>query len=361
MSSYNCPHCNRKYKRKSKFDSHTEQCVKVPQNKLQRNYEVKPVDTKKLLKCPVSGCNRKYKSDDRRKKHVEKDHFYETRKEKSKSIGLKAKARIYELAAEYAEVLYENDTDKMILCGKNLLPQKYDEEIESIELKRIVDAQQAFASKLFETNLLSICNWKKVMKDLGGLLKMGLPYYDTNFNPTLPIDFLWHSLMQDPELYKKICHQTIIPHCSMERTEEEDIQRYEYFLKVFRHKFKRDVYFPNTIPDTSSELNIEEIKQMFLDLSAKESEKIAAKEQVKREEQERRYREVEERELKWKLEEEKQNQELEAFFNETGVSVRNYYRLRYYIGGYNQGITGENLHQHVDKICFSDRSMASSC
>lgn len=227
--SYNCPYCNRKYKTSQKYEMHIKtHGSDTTLNKSQtRNYDIAPEKpAKKLLKCPVPTCNKKYQNEDKRKSHVEKEHYFDTRNQTTNFSGIslehdtnshQIKGQIYELTSEYVKILHRinqmteemiisivktNSDAEIITCAKNLLPHK--QEISSDELLRISVAQFNFAKRIF-TVFDESCDWTKVMKDLKSFFEMGLPYYDTNFCPTILVDLLLHSLMQDNKLYTRIC------------------------------------------------------------------------------------------------------------------------------------------------------------
>lgn len=271
-----------------------------------RNYNAKPVNKKVakegLLQCP--SCNKKYKSDIKRQQHVEKDHYYNTRYSNHFKLSPEVRAQIYESASSYIVELYEirKDEDYGESFAKNLLPQLSDELLSnsSEDLKRIMAAQRSFATNFLDQNLLS-CDWNSVMNDLEKFFNMGLPHYDTNFCPTLAMDFLWHALMQLPDLYIEICNKScsqIMPHCNIQRTEQEDIQRHEYFLKVFQNKFYK---LPTSFPSQLEAFSIEDIHGVFIDLRNKElkviQDRLLEIEEIKKKrDEEYRKRQVEEEE-----------------------------------------------------------------
>lgn len=190
--------------------------------------------------CPIPSCRRKYKTTKRLQQHVRDLHIFDTQNSNRYQITRNTAMKIFKLAAKYARILLSGTPDQQAECAKNLFPQKKD--ITQDELKTMIDAQTQFTHRIYA------CDWEKVMSDFEGFIRLGIPYNDTNFCPSLPIDFLWHALMQDPVLYSQVCCSSIgriIPHCNTMRTEEEDIKRYDYFSKVFQHKIGREVYLPS--------------------------------------------------------------------------------------------------------------------
>lgn len=220
---------------------------------MKRDYSNKPkhVKTKSgsgiLINCPVPNCNRKYKTEVKLKAHVEKTHYYETRRGNAYfRFDLKTKSKVYDLAANYTQlILYDMDDTH---DSTYLLPQV--SATTDDDYNRISIAHTSFIANVKEANILFACDWDQIMDDFQKFLGMGLPYYDTNFCPTLPIDFLWHALMSDRQLYKDVCFKACgetIPHCAIERTEEEDAHRFSYFKDVFKHMYGREPYGTTTL------------------------------------------------------------------------------------------------------------------
>lgn len=333
-----------------------------------RNYNIEPLRKKdELLKCPIEKCNRKYKKEDKRQKHVEKEHYYETRNSNTFKFTHDIRAKIYESAASYIIKLYEinNNIDDGESSAKNLLPQLYNEEISSDDLKRITQAQSSFAKNLLDENLYS-CDWTLVMNDLERFFNMGLPYYDTNFCPTLAIDFLWHALMQLPDLYVNICQKScveIMPHCNNNRTETEDFKRYEYFQQIFQFKFKK---MPHSFPSRFEAYSSNDIREIFInlcdrELKAVEFDRINEEEKIKAENELNRLcretrmkeREFEEAIIKEILKDLKLDTD-HAFW---GLS----YERMYYIRGYKLGYRKENLKEYVDHNVKLEMAKPSTC
>jgi hypothetical protein len=314
-----------------------------------RNYSNKPANNKgALFNCPVATCKRKYKREEKLKQHIEKDHYYDTRNSNNFKFDHNIRAQIYDSAASYIIELYEirkcYETDIYYgeLLAKNLLPQLYGKEVTKEDLNRIMDAQGSFAKKLLEENLLST-NWDLVMNDLECFFNIGLPYYDTNFCPTLTIDFLWHAMMQRPDLYVEICKKScieIMPHCNSYRTEDEDTKRYQYFMEIFKHKFYR---LPCPFSSQLEVFSSEDIKHVFKDLCDKElneitTERLRKEEKIKQEIEESRRRTEEHTKLIKEIAENLQDPSIiNEYRNLTGPLTR----------GYQLGYRSEELKDYV--------------
>jgi len=332
-----------------------------------RNYNTKPKEKKNnkvdLLQCPC--CNKKYKSDARRQQHVEKDHYFETRNTNHFKFDHNIKAQIYNSAASYIMKLYEIKKDPYYeeALAKNLLPQLYHKEIPEDELNRISITQQSFAKNLLEENLYQ-CDWITIMDDLERFFNMGLPYYDTNFNPTLTIDFLWHAMMQCSDLYIDICKKslgTIMTHCSKIRTANEDLKRYEYFMDVFKNKFGRSPCpFPAQNINTYSSFDIREI---FLALANKELEKAEIVRLLK-EKQDECYRlQLEQQEEKRRLEKIEFDLLNAEISENVGVDISKcgYLLEGYYHQGYRLGYRGNSLKNYAKDRENYELSKPSTC
>ena len=215
-------------------------------------------DKSDFVCCPVLGCNRKYKKEEKLIQHVENVHYHSTIMRNWKTFSNYEKSKIYELAADYIQILYDiqdyesedvlkeidgstfNTRGKFIKSSTKLLPQNSPQSISRDELIRICDAHCRFAKRIIGSGFFSdLDNVEKVVGDLQLFFNLGLPYYDTNFCPTLFIDFYWHVIMQDSDFYLEVCEKfigKIIPHC-VSRDEEENIKRHEYFCDLFEYHF----------------------------------------------------------------------------------------------------------------------------
>ena len=354
-----CPHCNRKYKTKLRLNLHVKGC-RAKETHDRRVYTLPSSKSKVKLGCPVNDCNRKYSHTDRLKRHIETDHFYETRSRNYICFTYEIKSKIYKLASEYVKVLYKiSKSDTPDEYGKysaiKLLPH---EKIDDNELARIVQAQVTFSKRLFQMCDLEKCDWERVIGDLESFFRLGLPYYDTNFCPTLLIDFLWHALMQNPELYSKVCEKScgeIMPHCKIERSEDEDKARYEYFLRVFKKKYG-DLYFPPAPERTRTPGDINKIQETLAKLSLQEETKRLEKIEKIEKEEERRLEE-------YKIKRKKELEEMRLFSKKANVNVNDYWDYEtYYLHYYQQGLVGEQLEKYVlDEKYRIEHSYDSKC
>jgi hypothetical protein len=211
-------------------------------------------------------------------------------------FDLLTKYRIYQLADAYQKTLrrmYHLGEEKLIAMTttnehpdllqalRNLLPGK---DPSTKDLQRMASAQFAFARKLYAGNLFKNYPWNLALVDLQLFFNLGLPYYDTNFNPNLQVDFMWHALMQDPALYRQVCRKSIgelVPHCVEARTEQDDIDRYNYFVELFGYRFGRKPHIHAVLgPPTKTFAQL-------ADETTCEMEKLAAKERAANEERQK--------------------------------------------------------------------------
>lgn len=332
-----------------------------------RNYNTNPVNKKvfkeNLLKCPA--CNKKYKSETKRQQHVEKCHYYDTRNDNQFKLTSDIRAQIFDLAASYVVELYEIRRDENYgeSFAKNLLPQLYGESIKQNDLLRIMAAQKSFANNLLDQNLLS-CNWSFVMDDLERFFNLGLPYYDTNFCPTLAIDFLWHAMMQRPELYVEICKKScidIMPHCNNYRSDETDAQRHEYFLKVFSHRFNK---MPIAFPSQLEAFSIDDIQGVFYGFRNRELEKVKAKhllDETRKKENDEKDRLITERYI---LKREREDSIIKIVSECFGFPTEKLawgYERYYYLQGYEMGLRDETLREYAENKATHERNKPSTC
>lgn len=256
-----------------------------------RNYDNAPHTKKPQFPCPL--CTKKYLTERKYQAHVEKAHYYCTRGQNSLTFTFDDQIQIWALAHEYVQFLLhieEASAAELTARSIKLLPQHYGKSLDAThpDVVRMNAGQLKLAAKLREDDALLCYPWRQVLTDLQYFFQMGLPYFDTNFCPTLPMDVLWHAVMQDPTFYTRLCMSScraIIPHCALARSEEEDLKRHRYFLDVFRYRFGR-------LPGT--ELGPKQTPEIFLQLQARtrqeqdqhkeaERKKEAAREAIDRE------------------------------------------------------------------------------
>uniref|UniRef100_A0A6C0ACU2 C2H2-type domain-containing protein n=1 Tax=viral metagenome TaxID=1070528 RepID=A0A6C0ACU2_9ZZZZ len=202
-----------------------------------------------MLLCPITLCKKKFILKNNLKNHIQIDHYYATRGGVTKfRFSTKDKLNILDCANSYLKVITQIYNDE--IDGKeyaiNLLPQV--ECPSDTEIKRIIKIQKSFAKKVIELNIIEKSNWVNVQKDFECFLRMGLPYYDTNFNPSLSIKFLWFSIMQKPLYYKKMCQKAcgeLIAHSIAEKTNEKEMDRFNYFQDVFEDIFDKCISVPD--------------------------------------------------------------------------------------------------------------------
>lgn len=339
-----------------------------------RNYADKPISKKvELFNCPVSTCRKKYKREEKLKQHVEKDHYYETRNSNNFKFDHDIRAQIYDSAASYIVELYEirKDKDYGEVFAKNLLPQSYGKDISLEDINRIMDAQYSFAKRLLDENLYS-CDWNSVMDDLERFFNLGLPYYDTNFCPTLTIDFLWHAMMQKPDLYVEICKTSckeVISHCNNHRTEDEDTKRYEYFMKVFQHKYNR---LPCPFPSELEAFSISDIRGVFSKWSDRELNEAESKrlkqlneatykrlrdEKIKREEDEK----ITIMRQNYALKCEQEDNIIKNISEHLGIQITGWCERRFYLEGYKFGYRDTKLKEYAEREVKYERNKPSTC
>lgn len=301
--------------------------------------------------CPVRKCNKKYKKKEKLKDHVETVHYYETRNRVgSFSLSQEQKIKIYTLAKDYAKLLYgfseypaETLTEELKQSSTNLLPQYWCSSVEQKEIERISHAQLVFAKNFFSLDLSS-CDWEKVMTDLTDFFALGLPYYDTNFCPSIFIDFLWHACMQDRVFYTEICAKAVgelIPHC-IEREEDLENKRFSYFLEIFSKRYGRSPYNPmaNENPEnvkTPLEKIIDGLDKPIREFQRQEEEKKKADE------------------LKKEI--------LSAIAKEIGCEVPSYHEYDY-CNIYKRGYRGKDIQKIFEeemRISYANMRTGGSC
>lgn len=317
---------------------------------MKRNYSkgAPPKAHAQLFKCPE--CNRKYKSEVKVKEHVESKHYYATQTTPNwKQFTNQEKQKIIMLAMEYKNILFSSE-EEMQKVFPRLLPQG------GQVTDAFIETQRNFRKTMLET--YQCYDWGHVITDFECFLNMGIPYYDTNFCPSIAIDFLWHSCMLDGDFYARLCKEScgrVIPHCAEERIKEEDQARHTYFCQVFEHRWNKKLAsitpHPVDLPSVLEQLVQEERKRMD-SIEAEKRKWIAIQE-------ERHKRQKQEAD------------ELEAFHQQTGVKVERYdylkniYEPLFYTQGYSgaqlEGNANVIIHRREYEEACNRKSMASSC
>lgn len=204
-----------------------------------RTYTTVPRGTsgvRAALPCPVTGCNRKYKTNETLIKHVERLHPFDTVHRHHCALSHEQRCLIYILAAGYLRKVLAGG-DALDECAERLQPMPAPE-------VDIVLAQRQFAERLATRGTLAGCSWALVMRDFDRFLQMGVPHYDTNLCPTLYVDLLWHATMQDPALYAAVSRGHPLPHCARERGAEEDLCRFDYYCNLYEHRYHTQPHIP---------------------------------------------------------------------------------------------------------------------
>lgn len=306
------------------------------------------------IACPIRSCNKKYTREEKLKKHIEKDHFFETRNSNNFRLGLDYKIEIAALLKKYIAELVTLANGGTV-DAKNLshiYPNTPPEEAAKLHYE--------FAVKVCSKTILEVCNWEIAFDDFAAFLRMGLPYYDTNFCPTLIIDIVWHATMTSPRLYEELCSKTVkskVPHCHHPRTLEEDRLRHEYFLEVFRRKW----WEPHCPPFQDSpveEVNLDLICSN-LDEEIERCKAIMKKHTEEKEKRERKMREDSERNQAERV---RKRVAVTAFAKKHGIQLPEYYdgwaneldKLR----AYGDPVSPHLLKQRME---YLQRNSTSSC
>jgi hypothetical protein len=157
-------------------------------------------------------------------------------------------------------------------------------------------------------------------------------------------------MMEAPIEYQAMCVQAcgqIIPHCVKERTEQEDQERFTYYLKCVPVR-------PHLPGDDSSALYLE---QALMREELRQKEAVLQKE--RRLEQDRLQQEA------WKARELEEEAELKRFHDETGLFWIRHYGdyAHYYKEAFDQGKRDQLLLNSaaIKRGLEKRTSMASSC
>lgn len=306
-----------------------------------RNYKQdQPKKNVPVLKCFM--CNKKYRSEERRKKHVEQSHYFDTQFRNEYKFDEITRAHICDLAVKYFEAITSGITYEFLGTTAN---------------------QERFTQRLLNSNILHNCDWSRALDDLQRFFNIGIPYYDTNFCPNLLIDFLWHALMQDKELYTQLCQKTVgqvVPHCAETRSEDIDQLRYTYFKEVYQHRYKVKPYLPEGASVTGD---------VATDLAA-QAQKERQKHQNRIDAEKRRTEDYMRKQEEYKLEQEKKRIKrqkiLDEFCTKVGIDISWAQYYDWYEEAYRRtGYVGEKLKRYVARLTKTHNEkydmMGSTC
>lgn len=186
------------------------------------------------LPCPVFGCNRKYRSDGAVRKHVTRDHYYNTRTMHAGTFTPEEKLHLLNLVERYIEAMER-------IYNEAELSEDWEDPLASELFLEHVPPTHKQAHLRFIRRILPRVggiDWKRGVDNYERFVRMGLPWYDRNFCPTLLIDLFWHAALTDNRFFQSTCAKLsgyCIPHCKPGRSAEEDAARHEYFVDVYTH------------------------------------------------------------------------------------------------------------------------------
>lgn len=286
--------------------------------------------------CPE--CRRKFKTESKLQIHVEQRHYYKTQTTPTYyQFNGDEQRRVLMAAQNYRIMLQGNQA----IPYHALLPQGGTVTPEFVEL------QETFRQRIL--NAIDRFDWLAIVKDFERFLNMGIPYYDTNFCPSLPIDFLWHAVMViEPQWYHELCQKCcgrLIPHCAELRTEEQDQKRFAYFREVYKHLYHVDI----TVSDGAKMIP----NSIMTSLDALDRRK--------REEDEQEAKRVD----KIRRREEAQAAELARFNLDNDMEVKDYWTYKeYYLPAYNSGLREYGLMlaaQRAQRAARQSVQLGGSC
>ncbi len=191
-----------------------------------------------LIRC--AWCTRKFKTQRKYEKHVTTQHPFAASNKNTETLLLDEKMWLLDELERYSNILINGSSDDFRRATQALSDEERMHQIHSIFRERIVP--------LLNKALSSGDQVLRLLDDFQAFLNLGIPWRGGNFCPSLLIDLVWHSAMQNKERYVAMCTHFLrqaLPHCLIENDGNED--RFDEFTKQFIHQHGREHVKPDDL------------------------------------------------------------------------------------------------------------------
>ncbi len=190
-------------------------------------------DNKKAPSFHCKWCAKKFKTQQKYEKHVLYQHPFAAMKKNTLRLELAEKMWLLDELERYSNILIGGDASdlkratQMLGDGDRMVP------IHGVFRERILPHLNKALSSGDQV--------LRIIDDFQAFLNLGIPWRGGNFCPSLLIDLVWHSAMQNQERYVAMCTRFLgqpLSHCLVENDGNEE--RFEEFVKQFKHQHGRD-------------------------------------------------------------------------------------------------------------------------
>jgi len=192
-------------------------------------------DQPKKQKVPLpfscEWCTKKYKTKEKYENHILDRHPFASKYKNTATFTLNEKLWLLDAIDGYSSVLINGGND-FVLATMNI---EATPAIHATFRERIMPHLPALLSD--GPQIL------RIIADFEAFLNLGIPWRGGNFCPSMLIDLVWHSAMQNREKYEMLCKRFMngaspLSHCVA--PEEESEERFKYFEKQFKHQHNRN-------------------------------------------------------------------------------------------------------------------------
>lgn len=203
--------------------------------------------------CPVSVCNRKYKTLPKLEKHLDQVHPLASVDQNGVVFTPEEKKYLLNQLQYYTTLLSNPrlvEDDPEFLAASCKLNQFQSKDLQRIVLEHWNFRARAMASGLLSKAVSDPRQLLTLIDEFQLFLNMGRPIRGGNFCPSMVIDLVWHAAMMDETKYAAICSRFFksnkpLTHC-LEENRGDEVRRNEQFRESFIQRFRR---FPMTISD----------------------------------------------------------------------------------------------------------------
>lgn len=236
-------------------------------------------------------CTKKYRTQQKYDAHVDSHHPFAAFKKNTVEFTLDEKLWLLDELETYIGMLLQENKDTFVFATCKL----------GGELERMLPIHTTFKERIMPHLDKILSNGPQVIRivdEFRAFLNLGLTRRGDNFCPSLLIDLVWHSAMQDKERYLALSNRFLgqpLPHCLAEN--DGDDMRFNEFAKQFHHQHGR------------AYLRVEDLID---DYSGSRALGILEARTILKREDELTKRKIAEQQARWRAESEQRQREIEA-------------------------------------------------
>lgn len=224
---------------------------------------------KPLLQC--RWCKKKYRNQQKVAAHVEEQHPFAAINKNTYDFTVKDKLWLLDALESYIRVLKQNNRDTFVLATANLG-----------DLERMLPIHTSFKERIMPYLDKVLSNGSQLLRiidEFRAFLNLGLTPRGDNWCPSLLIDLVWHSAMQNKEKYLALVSRFIngpLSHCLPEN--DDDAKRFKAFVRQFQHQHGRDYLGVEELIGTDRTTGFQEAREILKREDEEEKKRVAEEE-----------------------------------------------------------------------------------